>query len=148
LRIILSDSFNPRQEALVADDHSLPEPPPYPQDSSPAELSEVNSINYAWNAVRLNITASQSSLLILGDAHYPGWTAYVNGKQQPIYRVNIDFRGVFVDAGNHEIRFVYNPWQWPLGIGIALATFLLCTIILVLRLRKSPKSQQSNSQTV
>ncbi len=143
LRIILSDSFNPRQEALVAHDHSLPEPPPYPQDSSPAELFEVNSINYAWNAVALNITASQPSLLVLGDAHYPGWTAYVNGKQQPIYRVNIDFRGIFVDAGNHEIRFVYTPWQWPLGIGIALATFLLCTITLVFRLRIVGKRRSS-----
>jgi hypothetical protein len=66
-------------------------------------------VNYADNAVDIDVTAPQPGIAVLHDLFYPGWEAYVDGIKKPVLRANILFRGVEVPAGRHMIRFVFHP---------------------------------------
>ena len=46
-------------------------------------------------------------MVILSDIWDPGWTATVDGQGAQIYRADFMFRGVVVDAGEHEIVLRY-----------------------------------------
>ncbi|MDD5382530.1 MAG: YfhO family protein, partial [Candidatus Margulisbacteria bacterium] len=46
---------------------------------------------------------------------YPGWKAYVDGREARIYRANYMFRAVPLPPGKHEVEFVYDPLSFKLG---------------------------------
>lgn len=61
-----------------------------------------------------------------------GWTAYVNGKQVEIEKVNVGFMAVKVDAGESEIRFEYRTPGLVYGLIITGgACFALLLYILI-----------------
>jgi hypothetical protein len=60
-------------------------------------------------------------LLVISDAWHPGWRATIDGVEAPIHRANYMFRGVFVPAGEHTVRFDY----WPVNFGWYLAASAL-----------------------
>lgn len=47
--------------------------------------------------------------LVLADQYFPGWKAFIDGKETDVYRVNGILRGVVVPGGAHRIEFVYYP---------------------------------------
>jgi hypothetical protein len=72
------------------------------------------------DALRLRVEAQQAAMLFLADLAYPGWKAYVDGKETPIYRANYLFRSVFVPPGQHTVEFVYRPRSFRLGLLLTL----------------------------
>ncbi len=77
-------------------------------------------------------------MLFLSDTYYPGWKAFVDGAEQPIYRADFVLRAVSVPSGVHTVRFVYDPLSWKLGL--ALSGFGLVALALILiRLRRKPR---------
>jgi hypothetical protein len=64
-----------------------------------------------WKPDRVDIemSTSQPGILSLHDIWYPGWEVEVDGKQQPVLRTDVLFRGVEVAAGDHRIVFRYRP---------------------------------------
>jgi hypothetical protein len=70
--------------------------------------------------IRLDANAKQPAMLFLNDLAFPGWRAYVDGKETPIYRANYLFRAVFVPAGQHSVDFVYQPRSFRLGLLMTL----------------------------
>jgi len=72
----------------------------------------------AWGSV------AQDSLLVLSEAYYPGWQAFVDGQPQPIQRANYSFQAVPLPPGRHEVRFVYHPTSFRAGLFASLVTLL------------------------
>jgi uncharacterized membrane protein YfhO len=67
-------------------------------------------------------------MLILTDSYYPGWRAYVDGKETTILRANHFFRGVPVGPGAHVVEFQYDPLSFKVGLRVSFLT-LLCLLI-------------------
>ena len=65
-------------------------------------------------------------LVVLTDAHYPGWEATLDGEPVRILRANLDFRAVVVPAGIHEIEMRYRPASFRTGILLAGLSVLAC----------------------
>lgn len=89
-----------------------------------------------WTAwTRMDIMVSEVAdfengpgFLVLSDQYFPGWRAYVNGKETPVYCVDGLLRGVVVPQGKNVVEFRYRPWKvYAAGIvglvalGLALA---------------------------
>lgn len=74
--------------------------------------------------LRIKITTSKPGLLVLTDHHYPGWKAFVDGKESDIELVNGVLRGVFLDAGSHKIEFRYNPQTLLYGCYVSAIALL------------------------
>ncbi len=89
----------------------------------------VTVLQYEPERVVLETHSEQPALLVLTDAFYPGWRAWVDGQETAVYPTDILFRGVFVPAGTHEVLFSYHPRSYQVGRWISLAGILLWLLI-------------------
>ena len=79
---------------------------------------------YEPNRVDVRAKADDTTLLVLGENHYPGWRAYLDGRPVGVLRVDYNLRGVRVPAGEHEVRFVYRPKSLMFGAAVSLLAAL------------------------
>jgi hypothetical protein len=124
LRALLSPEFKPAAFAIVS------EPIGLANDSSVRSPTPVIT-RRTLNEVVIIADPSAPGLLVLSDSFYPGWKAFVDGKETAIHRVNHVMRGVLLSPGNHEVRFRYDPLTFKVGALISLGTVLLLTAFLI-----------------
>ncbi len=74
---------------------------------------------YQDQQVELRVTTERAGFLILSDTYYPGWKAYVDGKQVPIYPTDVALRSIFLEQGEHDVEFVYSPGSFKAGVLIS-----------------------------
>lgn len=97
--------------------------------------AEITS--YKPNEVVVETKSDQPKLLLLTDNYYPGWKATVDGEETEILRANYTFRAVPLVAGEHSVRFYYDPMSFKLGV--ILSSLSLIGVILLVR----PKMKSS-----
>lgn len=128
---LLSDDFNPDQEAVVfgLDNHTFA--------TNQASDTNANAIieSYASNTVKLKVTTPSKAMLILTDNYFPGWRVKVNGVESKVLRANHTFRGVEIPGGDSEVVFYYAPNSFKIGLVIALLS-LLGIILIVFKYKK------------
>jgi len=79
--------------------------------------------------------------LFVSESFYPGWRAYVDGKEAKIYRANYMFRAVPLSAGPHDVKFIYDPVSVKAGALISCATLLgLITFALYPKMKENKRS--------
>jgi len=83
---------------------------------------------YSENAFTLDVETDHDGLLLLSEMYYPGWKAFVDGKQTEIFRTDYSLRSLFVPAGKHDIVVKYQPDSVLRGGLISLGSLLLCII--------------------
>jgi len=87
------------------------------------------------------LESGNRSFFVVGDTYFPGWHAYVDDREVPIYAVDGIVRGIFIDgAGQHRVAMHFRPWSIYAGIGTT--AFGLCLALFVswrdLRNKKVP----------
>ena len=101
------------------------------------ESSTISNIRYTGNRIEANVTTSHAGFLVLTDTWYPGWKAFVDGKETPIMRANYTFRAILVPRGSHTVRFSYEPQSVVIGATLSLISlFFVCLFGLALRYGK------------
>ncbi len=61
---------------------------------------------YSNDYIEIETNNEGEGFLVMSDSYYPTWRAYIDGKEVPIIRTNISFRGLNVLPGQHKIEFV------------------------------------------
>lgn len=118
-RELISPGFNPITSAITEEelDRVL---------SSPSAKSPVpRFILYSPNRIAIDADLAAPGLLVLGDIWYPGWKAFVDGKDAKIYKTNYVMRGVAMPEGRHRVEFLYDPLSFKIGASISLMS-LIC----------------------
>ncbi len=117
---VARETFDPRRQLVLLSHEKM--------DSRIATHMEsvVSLVSYSANEVVLACFAGQNSFLYISDTWYPGWRAYVDGKETKIYRANVAFRAVEVPAGKHTVIFRYVPMSFYLGLCLTTIGLLLC----------------------
>lgn len=104
------------------------------KNSDPNKINQVHIQSYMPNKIVLRTETSSNKLLFLSDTYYPGWKAFVDNNQVPIYRANYAFRAIALSSGQHTIVFTYNPISFKIGLGIMglsiSAIFIACLFII------------------
>jgi hypothetical protein len=90
--------------------------------------------------VTVRTTATGPSFLVLNDAWAEGWTATVDGRPSPIHLANYMARGVFVEAGTHEVAFTYRTPMLAIGWAIAGAASLAVAGFALVAARRGPRA--------
>jgi hypothetical protein len=117
LRLLASERFDPRRHALVdAPPRALR---PRPGEAVAPDAGEVEIALYEPERVVLRTRGERAALVVLGDAWYPGWEATLDGARVPLLRANLNFRGVAVPAGSHEVEMRYRPASLRRGLLLA-----------------------------
>jgi uncharacterized membrane protein YfhO len=80
--------------------------------------------------------ASQAGILVISEAHYPGWTATVDGVAAPLLRTDYALRGVALGAGRHRVELTYV--SRPVRTGLALGALGLVALAALAFVRRRP----------
>jgi len=84
--------------------------------------------SYNPNKVIVSTLSNSDTLLFLSDTYYPGWKAYVDGKETKIHRANYAFRAVIVPEGKHDVIMIYEPDSFKIGFIISVISVILISI--------------------
>lgn len=96
-----------------------------PIDSSKADIKE-----YHFEKVLINAYLGRPGILVLTDIFYPGWKAYVDGRETKIYRVNGLVRGILLGQGNHTVIFKYSPNSFKIGLIASGICLIFCLALM------------------
>ena len=122
--------FDPRRLGLVEKPLSLD-----PAQTDPNANAQVTRL--ADNTMEVRTDSAASAFLITSDVYYPGWRATVDDRPVELYRANYAFRGVAVPAGQHLVKFIYEPRRFYLGVAVSLGClFVLAGLAVVSHLRR------------
>jgi len=73
----------------------------------------------------LDITMANDGYIVISNAAWNGWRAYLDGHRTKIVRANHAFLGIFVPRGRHAVRLVYLPQAFVVGRAITFITLAL-----------------------
>ncbi len=79
------------------------------------------------------VQSDSASLLVLNEWFTPAWKARVNGKKQPVLRINQWQTGVLLRAGKNRVEFEYRPTLFRLLMALNRITILLLLLFVVLK---------------
>ncbi len=113
-------------QPCVAHSPDAPEPAGAEEAETPAV--EVTAQRPAPEEAIINVEADRLGLLVFTERADPGWRATVNGEAVPIVSANGVFQGVFLEAGEHEVRFIYRPASFRLGYTLSMAGLAICVL--------------------
>jgi hypothetical protein len=118
LSTLRSDEFDPGRSVMLD-----AVPPGYRQGGSPGGQVEV--LRYTTNEAEMRVQIPQDAILVFSDSYYPGWVAEVDGRATTIYRANITQRAVVVPAGDHQVRFRFQPLTVIVGFWVSMGSLIV-----------------------
>jgi hypothetical protein len=126
LEMIASGEADPREIALL--DRNVERPVlELPADSTE---ESVQLVDYQPDRLTLQATTTAAGLVVLSEVYDPGWKAYVDGEQVPVYAAYTALRAVPVPEGTHTIELRYETPGLNLGLLITGATVAIVGIVL------------------
>jgi hypothetical protein len=134
---LINGSFEPRTTALsnsaVAADYSTP------------FFRKVDDITYLESGqIHIELFAEKPSILVLSESSYPGWRVFVDGKERECLWLNLLFQGVAVEAGKHEVEFVFIPkhfgfFAWVSLVSLVFFVFICTRAVFAARKKTYPE---------
>jgi hypothetical protein len=118
LERLLAADFDVRTTALL---DAIPESIAGETSPPAGETGGAHLIDFRAERVRVRTWGTRPGVVVVTDAHYPGWEARVDGEPAPVLRANALFRGVPVPAGEHEVVLSYRPHSFQAGVAVFLA---------------------------
>lgn len=105
-----------------------------PADSGAAEPAAAGRARISRDegeTLAIDLQVDAPGWLVLTDNYYPGWHAYVDGRERPIERANYLYRAVRVRPGDRRVVFRYQPSVLRRGAWISAGTALAIALSLV-----------------
>jgi hypothetical protein len=83
----------------------------------------------AYGSLLVQVESDRGGVLTVSESWYPHWRVYVNGRPQPVLRVNWALLGVYLEPGRHQVSFRFEqPVYVHVSYAISLATFLVLVV--------------------
>jgi uncharacterized membrane protein YfhO len=132
---LTSKDFDPRSYVILEEE--LKDLPNMPSTRSP----QPEIVSYASNRIVIEANLNSPGLLVLGDTYYPGWKAFVDGRETKIYKANYAMRAIKLQEGRHSVEFSYNPASFKIGALISLVALLFLSAFLFAQSRRGAKKE-------
>ncbi|MGI5837415.1 MAG: YfhO family protein, partial [Chloroflexota bacterium] len=81
---------------------------------------QVRLVRDSSREVVIEAKLDNPGVLVLSDSFYPGWKVYVDNDESKLLRANYYLRAVQLPAGEHQVRFVFQPISVVAGLLISL----------------------------
>lgn len=105
------------------------------------ERERIHILSRSANAVEVEVrNLPAPRILSCIDFMYPGWHAYLDGKEVSILRAFSFFKAVEVPAGTHRVTFKYKPSVLYYGLVIWLFSLILCAALIRWARSDSPRN--------
>ena len=82
------------------------------------------------DAMEYSFSSSKPQFAVFSEVYYPyGWNAYIDAKKVEYSRADYVLRGLSIPAGNHEVKFIFEPSSYKKGVKIAFVSSFLILIL-------------------
>jgi hypothetical protein len=113
--------YDPRRQAVL-----LGAPGGFPVRGKASNLEEhVRTVSYSYDDFQVEADLATPGLLVWAGNYFPGWRAWVDGQEVRIFRADLCFRAVALDAGRHSVHFSYQPPEFRIGLFLSLGSLLI-----------------------
>jgi hypothetical protein len=99
--------------------------------SKPQSGDSVWFKDFSPNKIELRTVANGQRFLVLLQSRYYGWEAEIDGTDTDIITTNVNFMGVQVPEGEHQVTFSYRPRFVILGFYFSLASVIISVLALM-----------------
>ncbi|MBI1802248.1 MAG: YfhO family protein [Chloroflexi bacterium] len=95
-------------------------------DLSPAQErgGSVRLVARTASSSRWEVNVPADAVFVLSENDYPGWRAFVDGRETRVMRANTIMMAVAVPAGARQVEFVFDPSSVKVGAAISFAALL------------------------
>lgn len=93
-------------------------------------------VSRSANQVKVVAETDQPARLVLTEAYYPGWKAFVDVQERPVELADGVFRSVNIEPGDQSVTFRFEPDSYVVGLFlglIGLSTVGAASTVVVLR---------------
>lgn len=90
--------------------------------------AEVNTERFISGDIQIKTSKDTAGYLVVQQSWYPWWRVAVDGQKAEIVKINNAFIGVYLEAGEHQINFYFQPVDFYIG---ACITMVFLTLFLV-----------------
>jgi len=80
----------------------------------------IKSREVTSHKISVDVSALAPSLVVIAQAHYPRWKAFVDGQPSELLQANHAFQAVQVPAGEHRVDVVYQDKPFQIGALLSL----------------------------
>jgi uncharacterized membrane protein YfhO len=126
LNRLKDSSFDPEQTVLLSEPLSKRE---YADSTQLSPRDDVTIEEAGANDYRFRVQSSAESLLVVSQIYYPGWSATLSGERVPVVAANFALTGIPVPAGVHEVRLVFDPASFKIGVAITIVSILMAVAL-------------------
>lgn len=92
-------------------------------DQAAVKSGHVRSVRSRADRLEFETDSEAGNYLVVSQAWYPGWRAYVDGRQVSTTIANLALTGIEVPSGKHRIVLQYLPRVFYVGL---LVSFITC----------------------
>jgi len=95
------------------------------------ESDTISLISYQPNELIYKYSAGSDKLVVFSEIYYPaGWKCFVDDKETPYMRANYVLRAMIAPAGDHVIKFSFEPQSYITGNKVSLASSILLILLI------------------
>ena len=106
----------------------------------PDSANRVNLVSSSIHDLKFKASVAAPALMVLSEIYYPaGWNAYVDGVKTEIHKTNYILRSIFLQPGDHEIEFKFEPTSFKTGLLISLITLFGLIAALFIGIKRNKK---------
>ena len=136
LESLAAPDFSPREVVYL---------PPGARSRVSAGSATVRVVSSRFTAQRgdIEVEAGDRSLLVISQAFYPAWHAFLDGRRVPLWRANYAFQAVETAAGRHHLELIYRDVYFSLGVVVSGFTLLTCLVFAAVAARQGKEKAQA-----
>jgi hypothetical protein len=95
------------------------------------EGEKIALISYQPNELIYKYSTQSEKLALFSEIYYPaGWKCFVDGNESKYFRADYVLRAMIVPAGDHEIKFTFEPASYILGNNVSLASSIVLILLI------------------
>ncbi len=96
------------------------------------ETETIELTEYTPDRLSYHYAAASDRVAVFSEIYYPGWKAYVDGKETCLFRTDWTLRGAVLPAGEHDIIMKFEPEVYSKASGISRISSVLLLLFLAL----------------
>lgn len=70
--------------------------------------------------MKLKIQTDREAYFVVTETFFPGWKAFVDGKEEKVVPADFVFQGVLIPPGEHKLLLAYRPFSFKFGFYFSL----------------------------
>jgi len=140
MNVITDTRFRPSNFAVLARQQesgtSAPALSPPIQEGADLSGQKVELTRFGPDSLEFRVFSPADAFMVVSEVWYPGWKAYLDGRETNIFRTDFLLRGVSMPAGEHVLTMEFKPPLYRLGAALSLLTLGFMAWLVVRERRK------------